>query len=110
MAKVAAAKTAKPASTKGGAYTKSAILATIAEKAEITKKQAGIALDTLLKLAYDGAKTKDGFKLPGLGKLVKVKRPARKGRNPQTGESIQIKAKTVVKFRLAKACKDAVLS
>ena len=109
MAK-AAAKTAKPATTKSGAMTKSGILATIAEKSEITKKQASAALDTLLKLAYDGAKSKDGFKFPGLGKLVKVKRPARKGRNPQTGEAIQIKAKTVVKFRLSKACKDAVLS
>ena len=109
MAK-AAAKTAKPATTKSGALTKSGILATIAEKAEITKKQASAALDALLKLAYAGAKTADGFKFPGLGKLVKVKRPARKGRNPQTGEAIQIKAKTVVKFRLSKACKDAVLS
>jgi DNA-binding protein HU-beta len=104
------AKAAKPAATKSGAMTKSAILATVAEKAEITKKQAGAALDALLKLAYDGAKGKDGFKLPGLGKLVKVKRPARKGRNPQTGEAIQIKAKTTVKFRIAKACKDAVLA
>ena len=110
MAKAAASKTAKPATTKGGAITKSGILAIIAEKTAITKKQAGTALDTLLQLAYEGAKSKDGFKFPGLGKLVKVKRPARKGRNPQTGEAIQIKAKTVVKFRLSKACKDAVLS
>jgi DNA-binding protein HU-beta len=48
--------------------------------------------------------------LPGLGKLIKVKRPARKGRNPATGEAIKIPAKTVVKFRLAKAAKDAVLT
>jgi len=47
--------------------------------------------------------------LPGFGKLVKVKRKARKGRNPATGEEIQIKAKTVVKFRVAKACKDAIV-
>ena len=104
------AKAAAKAAPVKGAMTKSAILAAVADGAGITKKQATAALDTLLKLAYDGAKSKDGFKFPGLGKLIKVKRPARKGHNPQTGESIQIKAKTVVKFRLNKACKDAVLS
>jgi DNA-binding protein HU-beta len=58
-------------------------------------------------MAYKGAK--DGFTVPGLGKLVKVKRKARMGRNPATGETIKIKAKTVLKFRIAKAAKDAVL-
>jgi DNA-binding protein HU-beta len=57
-----------------------------------------------------GAKDKKGFMLPGLGKLIKVKRAARMGRNPATGATIKIAAKTVVKFRLAKAAKDAVLS
>ena len=48
------------------------------------------------------------FIVPGLGRLVKAHRKARMGRNPQTGEPIQIKAKTVVKFRVAKATKDAI--
>ncbi|NLL83644.1 MAG: HU family DNA-binding protein [Lentisphaerae bacterium] len=89
--------------------TKSQILATIAEKAEISKKQATAAYDALLEIAYAGAKLEKGIMLPGLGKLIKQKRAARDGRNPATGEKLRIKAKTVVKFRLAKAAKDAVL-
>ena len=87
--------------------TKSEILAGIAEAAGITKKQAGEALDALVNMAYKGAK--DGFTIPGLGKLVLVNRKARKGRNPATGEEIMIPAKKVVKFRVAKAAKDAIL-
>ncbi len=87
--------------------TKSQIVAGVAEAAEITKKQAGVALEALVAMAYKGAK--DGFTLPGLGKLVKVKRKARMGRNPATGATIKIPAKTVLKFRIAKAAKDAVL-
>jgi DNA-binding protein HU-beta len=87
--------------------TKSQILAAVADATGITKKQAGIAVESLVQLAYRGAK--DGFTIPGLGKLVLVNRKARVGRNPATGETIQIPAKKVVKFRLAKACKDAVL-
>ena len=90
--------------------TKSEIMAAIAEETEITKKQAVLAYETLLKIAYAGAKGPKGIMLPGLGKLIKVKRLARKGRNPATGEAIKIPAKTVAKFRLAKAAKDAVLS
>ena len=89
--------------------TKSEIMAALAEAGEISKKQAGALYDTLLTIAYAGAKDPKGIMLPGLGKLIKVKRPARKGRNPATGEAIKIPAKTVVKFRLAKAAKDAVL-
>jgi len=89
------------------AKTKSQIVAEIAEAIEITKKQAGCALETLVAMAYKGAK--DGFTIPGLGKLVLVKRNARKGRNPATGEEIKIPAKKVVKFRVAKAAKDAIL-
>jgi len=89
------------------AKTKSQILAGIAEATGITKKQAGIALETLVNMAYKGAK--DAFTVPGLGKLVLVQRKARMGRNPATGAVIAIPAKKVVKFRLAKACKDAVL-
>jgi DNA-binding protein HU-beta len=89
------------------ALTKSQIVAALAEKAEISKKQAGVILEELALLAYKNAK--NTFTLPGIGKLVLVNRKARMGRNPATGETIQIAAKKVVKFRVAKACKDAVL-
>ena len=89
------------------AKTKAQVIAQIADDAEITKKQAVAAVESLMSQAYKGAK--DGFTVPGLGKLVKVKRKARMGRNPATGETIKIKAKTVLKFRIAKAAKDAVL-
>ena len=87
--------------------TKAQIADAIAKKAGITKKLAAQILDDLANLAYKEAKA--GFTLPGLGKLVLVQRKARKGRNPQTGEVIKIPAKKVVKFRVAKACKDSVL-
>jgi len=87
--------------------TKSQILTQMAEDADITKKQAVAALESLISQAYKGAK--DGFTVPGLGKLVKQRRKARMGRNPATGESIKIPAKTVLKFRIAKAAKDAVV-
>jgi DNA-binding protein HU-beta len=89
------------------ALTKSQIAALLAEKVEISKKQSAQFLDELATLAYKNAK--NTFTLPGLGKLVLVNRKARQGRNPATGETIQIPAKRVVKFRVAKACKDAVL-
>jgi DNA-binding protein HU-beta len=90
--------------------TKSEIMAALAEAAEISKKQAATVYETLLTIACTGAKGPKGIMLPGLGKLIKVKRPARMGRNPATGATIKIPAKTVAKFRLAKAAKDAVLS
>jgi DNA-binding protein HU-beta len=89
------------------AMTKSQIVAAVAEAAEISKKQSGVALDALSALAYKNAK--NGFTVPGLGKLVLVSRKARMGRNPATGETIKIAAKKVVKFRVAKAAKDAIL-
>jgi DNA-binding protein HU-beta len=89
------------------ALSKSQIAASVAEKAGITKKQAGELLDYIAELAYKNAK--NSFTLPGLGKLVLVNRKARQGRNPATGETIQIPAKKVVKFRVAKAAKDAIL-
>lgn len=91
----------------GKPMTKSQIIAAVAEKAEISKAQAKIAVEALAELAYEGAT--DGFTIPGIGKLVKVNRAARSGRNPATGKTIQIPAKTVLKFRIAKAAKDAVL-
>ena len=79
----------------------------MAEKVGITKKQAAQFLDDLAALAYKNAK--NTFTLAGLGKLVLVNRKARVGRNPMTGETINIPAKRVVKFRVAKAAKDAIL-
>ena len=87
--------------------TKSQIATEIATKTGVTKKAAGEILQALVDLAYKNAK--NTFTLPGLGKLVLVNRKARIGRNPATGETIQIKAKRVVKFRVAKAAKDAIL-
>jgi DNA-binding protein HU-beta len=89
------------------ALTKSQVAAEIASKNNITKKQAAEIIESIAALAYKHAK--DSFTLPGLGKLVLVNRKARIGRNPATGETIQIKAKRVVKFRVAKAAKDAIL-
>ena len=89
--------------------TKSQIVAALSETLSITKKDVNTFLDTLNDIACKETKKKDSFVLPGFGKLVKVKRKARKGRNPATGEEIMIKAKTVVKFRVAKACKDAIV-
>jgi len=89
------------------AATKSQIIAQVAEDAEISKIQAKAAIESLVGQAYAGAG--EGFTIPGLGKLVKVDRAARMGRNPATGETIQIAAKTVLKFRIAKAAKDAIL-
>ena len=89
--------------------TKSQIVAHLAEKAEIPKKTAAAVLEELVALATKEAKSSGQFVVPGLGKAVKANRKARMGRNPQTGEAIKIPAKTVVKFRLAKAFKDAVV-
>jgi len=89
------------------ALTKTQLAAAIADKAGITKKQAKDILEHLAELAYKHAK--NGFTLPGIGKLVVRNRAARIGRNPKTGEQIQIPAKRVVKFRVAKACKEAIL-
>lgn len=89
------------------AMTKTQVLSAIAEDAEITKKEATAVVEALVNLAYKQAK--NGFTIPGLGKLVLVQRKARMGRNPATGETIKIAAKKVLKFRIAKAAKDAVL-
>ncbi len=89
------------------AMSKSELSKTLADKAGITKKQSELYLEELANLAYTEAK--NSFTLPGLGKLVLVNRAARMGRNPKTGEAIQIPAKTVLKFRIAKAAKEAVM-
>lgn len=89
------------------AMTKSQIADHLARKTGITKKTATQILDELATLAYKEAK--NSFVLPGIGKLVLAQRKARIGRNPQTGEQIKIPAKKVLKFRVAKAAKDAIL-
>lgn len=86
---------------------KSAIASTLAEKVGISKKEAVLFMEEQANLAY--AQAKNGFVLPGLGKLELKQRKARMGRNPATGETIKIPAKKVVKFRVAKAAKDAIL-
>jgi len=89
--------------------TKSQLSTHIAEKAGITKKAATEILDEIAAVAYKEAKKNKQFTIPGIGKLVLDRRKARMGRNPATGETIKIAAKKVVKFRVAKACKDSVL-
>ncbi|MFA9407584.1 MAG: HU family DNA-binding protein [Candidatus Dadabacteria bacterium] len=89
--------------------TKSQLSTHIAEKAGITKKAATEILDEIAAVAYKETKKNKQFTIPGLGKLVLDRRKARMGRNPATGETIKIAAKKVVKFRVAKACKDAVI-
>jgi DNA-binding protein HU-beta len=89
--------------------TKSQIMQTLAEKTGLAKKQVVSVMESITELAYAQVKKSGEFVIPGVGKLVKVHRKERMGRNPATGETIKIPAKTVVKFRVAKAAKDAVL-
>jgi DNA-binding protein HU-beta len=89
--------------------TKSQLVSEVADKLSMTKKDVTTFFDLLTDIACKETKKKGMFILPGLGKLVKAHRKARMGRNPATGETIKIPAKTVVKFKVAKACKDAVL-
>ncbi len=88
--------------------TQTQIVAEMATKTGVSKKQVKDFMTELTDLAYREAK-KGEFAFPGLGKLVKQKRKARIGRNPATGDEIKVPAKTVLKFRVAKAAKDAVL-
>jgi DNA-binding protein HU-beta len=89
--------------------TKSQILSALAEKTGLAKKDVTLLMDELAVLAYSEVKKVGEFVVPGFGKMVKVNRKARMGVNPATGEKIKIAAKTVAKFRLAKAAKEAVL-
>ena len=91
----------------GKPMTKSQIAEYLVKKTEITKKVATELLDEIAALAHKEAK--NSFTLPGIGKLLIVNRKARMGRNPATGQEMKIPAKRVLKFRIAKACKDAVL-
>jgi len=89
--------------------TKAQLMSHLAEKTELTKKDVQAVWDELLAVAYKEAKKEKGITLPGLGKLIVVRRKARMGRNPQTGEPIKIPARRALKFRLSKQAKDAVL-
>lgn len=89
--------------------TKSQVLSTLAESTGVSKKDVTTLMEKLVELAYKEVKSSGEFVVPGIGKLVKVHRKERMGRNPATGETIKIPAKTVVKFRVAKAAKEAVL-
>jgi len=89
--------------------TKPQLLEALVRETGLAKKEVGNFIEKLSELALSEVKKNGEFVLPGLGKLVKIKRAARMGRNPATGEQIQIAAKTVVKFKVAKAAKEAVL-
>lgn len=89
--------------------TKSEVLNAVAEKTGKSRKEVAEMMDAIVGVAYEETKKSGEFTIPGLGKLLKKHRDARMGRNPATGEQIKIAAKTVVKFRVAKAAKDAIL-
>lgn len=93
----------------GKALTKSQFLQALADKTDMSKKEVTEFMDKLVDMVYAEVKSGGEVTLPGLGKLQKKERAARMGRNPATGEQIQIPAKTVVKFRVSKAAKDAIL-
>ena len=89
--------------------TKTQTIAALADKLGKSKKEVVEMMDAFVDLAYKETKKSGEFTVPGLGKLVKKHRAARMGRNPATGQTIQIPAKTVVKFRMAKSAKEAIL-
>ena len=93
----------------GKVMTKAQLVSQIAEKAGVTKATASEVLEIISGTAVAETKKNGQFIIPGIGKTVKSNRKARMGRNPQTGAAIKIPAKTVVKFRVAKAFKDAVV-
>lgn len=89
--------------------TKAQLMTTLAEKTGMSKKDVVGFMETLTSMAYSEAKKSGEFVLPGFGKLVRLDRKARIGRNPATGEQINIPAKKVVKFKVSKVAKDAIL-
>jgi DNA-binding protein HU-beta len=89
--------------------TKTQLMTELAETTESNKKTAAVFVEALVGMAYRETKKAGEFTIPGIGKLVKKQTKARTGRNPATGAEIQIPAKTVIRFRVAKACKDAVI-
>jgi DNA-binding protein HU-beta len=89
--------------------TQTQLVRKLAEVGEVSNKQSRSILDQLSEIAISEVKKNGVFVLPGIGRLVRVDRKARLGRNPATGEAIKIPAKKVVKFRVAKAVKDAIV-
>jgi len=89
--------------------TKAQVVSHFAGKFEVSKKTASEIIDEVAALAVSEAKKAGSFTLPGIGKLVLVKRKARMGRNPATGAEIKIPAKTVVRMKVAKAAKDGIV-
>ncbi len=89
--------------------TKSQLYRELAENVELPRKTVVAFMDELTNIAMKETRNNGVFTLPGFGKLRKVNRKARMGRNPQTGEAIKIPAKTVVRFRVSKACKEAAV-
>jgi len=105
-AKAAPKKAAKAAPAK---LTQAGLITKLAEANDLSKAQVKTLLESLAEMVVKETKKNGVAIVPGFGRLVKSARKARKGRNPATGETIRIPAKTVVKFRVAKACKDAVV-
>lgn len=97
--------TAKPAKK----MTKSQLATELGEATGTNRKTAAQFLESLNEIAYREVKKNGEFAIPGIGKLVKKQTKARMGRNPKTGEEMKIAAKTVVRFRVAKAAKDSLL-
>lgn len=89
--------------------TQTQLVRSLAESCEVPNKTARSMLDCLSSMAIKEVKKNGVFVMPGIGRLVRVDRKARMGRNPATGETISIPAKKVVKFRVAKAAKDAIV-
>jgi DNA-binding protein HU-beta len=89
--------------------TKSQIVTHFAKKFALSKKASVMIIEEVAGLAVSETKKTGAFTIPGIGKLVLVKRKARMGRNPATGKAIKIPAKTVVKMRIAKAAKEAIV-
>jgi DNA-binding protein HU-beta len=107
--KKAAAPAAKKAAAPAKSLTKNQLITHLAEKTDLPKKKIGEVLETLLAVAYKEAKKGPGFVFPGLGKLIVSDRAARIVKNPRTQEPVKVPAKKVLKFRILKAAKDAVL-
>ena len=107
--KTAPVKTSASAKSAAPKMTKTQVIRSMAEQLQVAPKQITAFLDLLIETATTQTQKTGEFTVPGLGKLVKAQRAARVGRNPATGESIKIAAKTTVKFRVSKAMKDAVV-
>lgn len=114
-AKKVVAKKSAPVKASAGAkattpkMTKTQVIRLMAEQLQVAPKQVTAFFDLLIETATAQTRKTGEFTVPGLGKLVKAQRAARMGRNPATGESIKIAAKTTVKFRISKSIKDAVV-